>query len=169
MGKLNQTDKSLNTLRVSTLSPNNNLNSTTMRRTRALKNTAARGGKMLKMDDNVYAMRRKVMDELYNIKRRGYRIPRIEVRIVSENTDACAYAYLGQNIIHFNKKYINVKRFTQVVLHEIVHATFGIGEVVGCRLMHCTEFWLNDCSESEAWELFDKYYGKHHLDLIKNS
>ena len=82
MGKLNQTDKSLNTLRVSTLSPNNNLNSTTMRRTRALKNTAARGGKMLKMDDNVYAMRRKVMDELYNIKRRGYRIPRIEVRIV---------------------------------------------------------------------------------------
>lgn len=36
MGKLNQTEKSLNTLRVSTLSPNNNLNSTTMKESKTV-------------------------------------------------------------------------------------------------------------------------------------
>lgn len=127
-------------------------------RTRSNKNKTAFGGKMLKMDDNVYALRRKVMDVLYQIKRRGYSIPRIEVRIVDGSTEACAYAYLGQNIAHFNKNYINRKNFTQIVLHEVVHATFGIGEVVGCKLMHCSEFWNNNVSESEAWELFEKYY-----------
>lgn len=133
-------------------------------RTRSNKNKTAFGGKMLKMDDNVYALRRKVMDVLYQIKRRGYSIPRIEVRIVDGSTEACAYAYLGQNIAHFNKNYINRKNFTQIVLHEVVHATFGIGEVVGCKLMHCSEFWNNNVSESEAWELFEKYYNDTKVD-----
>jgi hypothetical protein len=127
-------------------------------RTRSNKNRAARGGKMLKMNDNTYALRRKVMDVLYQIKRKGYSIPRIEVRIVDGNTDACAYAYLGQNIAHFNEEYIGRENFTQIVLHEVVHATFGVGEVVGCKLMHCSEFWNNNVSESEAWKLFEKYY-----------
>ena len=133
-------------------------------RTRSNKNKTAYGGKMLKMDDNTYALRRKVMDVLYEIKRRGYSIPRIEVRIVDSNTNACAYAYLGQNIAHFNKKYIGFKNFTQIVLHEVVHATFGIGEVIGCKLMHCSEFWNNNVSESEAWELFEKYYNDTKVD-----
>ena len=133
-------------------------------RTRSNKNKTAFGGKMLKMDDNVYALRRKVMDVLYQIKRRGYSIPRIEVRIVDGSTEACAYAYLGQNIAHFNKNYINRKNFTQIVLHEVVHATFGIGEVFGCKLMHCSEFWNNNVSESEAWELFEKYYNDTKVD-----
>ena len=133
-------------------------------RTRSNKNKTAYGGKMLKMDDNVYTLRRKVMDVLYEIKRRGYSIPRIEVRIVDGSTEACAYAYLGQNIAHFNKNYIGRKNFTQIVLHEVVHATFGIGEVVGCKLMHCSEFWNNNVSESEAWELFEKYYNDTKVD-----
>tara|TARA_R100001463_G_scaffold11755_3_gene32795 strand:+ start:8904 stop:9551 length:648 start_codon:yes stop_codon:yes gene_type:complete len=125
---------------------------------KSLKNKTAYGGKMLKMDDNVYALRRKVMDVLYDIKSRGYNIPRIEVRIVDGNTDACAYAYLGQNIAHFNKKYVGYKNLTQIVLHEVVHATFGVGEVIGCKLMHCSKFWENKVSESESWKLFDMYY-----------
>jgi predicted SprT family Zn-dependent metalloprotease len=125
---------------------------------KSLKNTTTRNAKMLKMDDNIYQLRRKVMDVLYEIKNRGYNIPRVEVRVVSEDTEACAYAYLGKNIIHFNKKYMNVSNFTQVVLHEVVHASFGVGEVVGCRLMHCTEFWKNNVGNTEAWSLFDKYY-----------
>jgi predicted SprT family Zn-dependent metalloprotease len=125
---------------------------------RTLKNTTTRNAKMLKMDDNIYQLRRKVMDVLYEIKNRGYNIPRVEVRVVSEDTEACAYAYLGKNIIHFNKKYMGVSNFTQVVLHEVVHASFGVGEVVGCRLMHCTEFWKNNVGFTEAWSLFDKYY-----------
>jgi len=116
---------------------------------------------MLKMDDNVYALRRKVMDVLYTIKRRGYSIPRIEVRILDGSTDACAYAYLGRNIVHFNRTYMKRKNFTQIVLHEVVHASFGVGEVVGCKLMHCSKFWDNNVSESEGWKLFDKYYNDY--------
>jgi len=123
-----------------------------------LKNKTAYGGKMLKMDDNVYALRRKVMNVLYDIKRRGYAIPRVEVRVVDGSTDACAYAYLGQDIVHFNKTYMERKNFTQIVLHEVVHASFGVGEVIGCNLMHCSEFWNNNVSLTEAWKLFDKYY-----------
>ena len=36
MGKLNHIEKSLNTLRVSTLTPNNNLNSTTMSKSKTV-------------------------------------------------------------------------------------------------------------------------------------
>jgi hypothetical protein len=125
---------------------------------KSLKNTTARNAKMLKMDNEIYALRRKVMDVLYEIKGRGYDMPRIEVRVVSEDTEACAYAYLGRNIIHFNRAYMNKPNFTQIVLHEVVHATFGVGEVVGCKLMHCTNFWRNNVCESEAWRLFDMYY-----------
>lgn len=125
---------------------------------KSLKNTTCRNAKMLKMDNEIYALRRKVMDVLYEIKGRGYNIPRIEVRVVSEDTEACAYAYLGRNIVHFNKLYMNSNKFTQIVLHEVVHASFGIGEVVGCKLMHCSEFWNNNICKEDAWKVFDMYY-----------
>jgi hypothetical protein len=128
---------------------------------KTLKNTTTRNAKMLKMDDEIYQLRRKVMNVLYEIKNRGYNIPRVEVRVVSEDTEACAYAYLGRNIIHFNKKYMKVSNFTQVVLHEVVHASFGVGEVVGCKLMHCTKFWVNNIDEHNAWVLFDEYYNSY--------
>jgi hypothetical protein len=128
---------------------------------KTLKNTTTRNAKMLKMDDEIYQLRRKVMNVLYEIKNRGYSIPRVEVRVVSEDTEACAYAYLGKNIVHFNKKYMNVSNFTQVVLHEVIHASFGVGEVVGCKLMHCTMFWVNNIDENNAWRLFDEYYHSH--------
>ena len=125
-----------------------------------LKNKTARNANMLKMDDNIYQLRRKVMNVLYEIKNRGYVIPRVEVRVV-ENAEACAYAYVGKNIVHFNKAYMNVPNFTQVVLHEVVHASFGIGEVIGCKLMHCTKFWINNIDEDSSWKLFEKYYNSY--------
>lgn len=124
----------------------------------ALKNTTSYGGKLLKMNEDVYSMRRKVIDVIYEVKSKGFSIPRVEVRIVSKGTQACAYAYLGCNIVHFSEKYINDSLFTQAVLHEVVHAVFGVGEVEGCKLMHCSEFWNNKPTIDEAWTLFDKYY-----------
>jgi predicted SprT family Zn-dependent metalloprotease len=115
---------------------------------------------MSEMNDETFALRRKVMNVLYEIKKRGFNLPRIEVRIL-DHTEACAYAYLGKNICHFNRKYMIPKYeslFVQIVLHEVIHATFGVGEVIGCRLMHCTKFWQNRPTEAEAWELFEKYY-----------
>ena len=128
---------------------------------KTIKNTTARNAKMLKMDDEIYQLRRKVINVLYEVKKRGYNIPRVEVRVVSEDTEACAYAYLGKNVIHFNKSYMNRDNFTQIVLHEVVHASFGVGEVIGCPLMHCSRFWVNNINEENAWKLFNKYYKKY--------
>ena len=126
-----------------------------------LKNLASLNGTMLKMNNNTYDLRRKVMNVLYEIKKNGYNIPRVEIRILSEETDACAYAYTGKNIVHVNKEYISDKYeylFTQIILHEIVHAVFGIGQVKGCKLMHCEKFWDNKPTKEIAWKLFAKYY-----------
>jgi hypothetical protein len=126
-----------------------------------LKNKASYGGELLDMDNNVYLLRKKVMNVIYEAKNKGFVLPRVEVRIVSSNTDACAYAYLGKNIIHVNKTYTERKYdhlFTQIILHEMVHAIFGINEVVGCKLMHCTKFWENKVDIDLAWGLFEKYY-----------
>lgn len=123
-----------------------------------LKNMAAYNGSLLKMDKDTYALRKKVMDVIYEIKNKGYNLPRIEVRIVTENTEACAYAYLGKNIVHVNKKYINNTLFTQIILHEVIHAVFGVPEVIGCQLMHCSKFWDNKVDIKTAWALFGNYY-----------
>ena len=65
---------------------------------------------------------------------------------------------LDKTLYTSTKRIWGDKNFTQIVLHEVVHASFGVGEVIGCNLMHCSEFWNNDVSLAEAWKLFDKYY-----------
>ena len=130
-------------------------------KTKELKNRVSFNGRLLDMSKDTYNLRREVMKVLYEVKKKGYNIPRVEVRIVSKDTDACAYAYLGKNIVHVNETYISDKYeslFTQIILHEVVHAVFGVGEVKNCKLMHCSQFWVNRPSEETAWRLFNKYY-----------
>jgi hypothetical protein len=125
-----------------------------------LKNKTAYNGKMSKMSSETYAFRRKIMDILYECRRKGFFLPRVEVRIL-DSVDACAYAYLGKSIVHFNKKYLGEKyedMLTQIVLHEVVHAVFAVGEVEGCRLMWCSRFWRIRPTKSESWEIFGTYY-----------
>jgi hypothetical protein len=128
--------------------------------TRALKNKYSNNAKPMASGDDRYLLRRKVMDVLYLIKANGFNIPRVEVRIC-DSMDATAYAYLGKNIVHVNRQYMTEKHeymFVQIVLHEVVHAVFGVGEVVGCPLMHCSEVWNIKPSKDVAWEKFNKYY-----------
>lgn len=118
---------------------------------------------MKKMNDHTYALRRKVMDVIYEAKKKGYEIPRIEVRIVEGAKGACAYAYLGKNIVHVDERYIADKysyMFTQIILHELGHAVFGLKRVVDCRLMDCKKLWKFNTSVEEAWEIFEGYYKK---------
>ena len=128
--------------------------------TAQLKNRIARNGVNMVSSENRYALRSRVMAVIYDLKKRGFVLPRVEIRIL-ETCEACAYAYLGKNIVHFNAKYMTEKYsplFEQIVLHELVHAVFGVGEVVGCKLMHCSKFWVNKPSKDLAWELFNQYY-----------
>ena len=57
-------------------------------KTKELKNRVSFNGRLLDMNKDTYNLRREVMKVLYEVKKRGYNIPRVEVRVVSQNTDA---------------------------------------------------------------------------------
>ena len=123
----------------------------------SLKNTTAFNAKMKTMNDETYALRRKVIDCLYEIKNRGYKMPRVEVRIVTETKGATAYAYTGQNIIHVDEKWINQDIMIRT-LHEVGHAVFGLGRIDGCLMMDCGDWTRYKVNPEKIWDIFDKYY-----------
>ena len=127
------------------------------------RNKTSFGASLKKMDDHTYALRRKVMDVLYEAKRRGFNLPRVEVRIVQNAEGVCAYAWIGQNVVHVDEKYTAEKYswfLTRLVLHELGHAVLGLRKIEGCRLMDCDMKWNKTFNEAEAWELFEGYYNK---------
>lgn len=104
----------------------------------SLKNTTAYNHKLNTMNNTTYSLRRKVIDIIYEAKKL-HSIPRIEVRIVSGgNENNCGYAYLGQNIIHINEKFININplQLKHLVLHELIHAITGFNHDDNCVLMN---------------------------------
>lgn len=125
-----------------------------------LKNTPARGARMLPMSAEVYLLRRNVMNVLSEIKNRGITIPRIEVRIV-DTTHAqkglMGYAYTLKNIVHISQKWAIVPSLTLkcLVLHEVLHAVKGTQHVDGCPLMSATMQRIE--SEESIWQAFEKY------------
>jgi hypothetical protein len=122
----------------------------------ALKNKAAYDSSLLKMDSDVYSLRRRVMDVLYKLKGMGYMLPRQEVRIVQDCNGVYAYAYLGANVMHFDLiSYKCRYDFEVIVLHELVHSTFAVGRIEGCPLMDCNNI---TAGIEEAYALFDVYY-----------
>lgn len=108
-------------------------------RTQELKNRTRQGFNLNKMNNDTYALRRKVINIIYEAKNRGFKLPRIEVRIVNSDNenDVCGYAYLNKNIIHINEKWCqyNEEALTHIVLHEIVHAVTGFEHDRLCYLM----------------------------------
>lgn len=116
-----------------------------MRTTKQLKNKAIKGARVRKMDDSTYALRRRVIDIIYEAKNElranGVQLPRIEVRIVDTDPSvtACGYAYLGANVVHIATKWATHgtdAELYHIVLHEIVHAVTGFGHDENCYLMH---------------------------------
>ena len=130
-----------------------------MRTRNKFKNHTSYGYKLNKMNSDTYSIRRNVIDVLYEIKRRGYDIPRIEVRIVSEGDDNVGgYAYLKANIVHISEECAKMKNkdiLTHLVLHEVVHAVTGFRHDDNCVLMNpCIP---TDVDINKTWEAFAKY------------
>ena len=125
-----------------------------------LKNKTSFGAKLNKMDNKTYPLRREVINVLYEIKRRGFNIPRLEVRIVNGGeSDFCGYAYMNENIIHIKEDYITAdkNKLTHIVLHEVLHAVLGIGHNNDCYLMN---YCVPDgtININKTWESFAKYF-----------
>jgi len=124
-------------------------------------NKTSYGYKLNKMNDDTYALRRKVMNVIYEIKNNGYLIPRVEVRIVSEDTDTqkevCGYAYLSENVVHIAEKYAKADDniLTHLVLHEVVHAVTGFRHDDKCYLMN--PYIHANPNIKKSWKAFSGY------------
>ena len=111
-----------------------------------------------KMNDDTYKLRRQVINILYEAKRMGIKLPRINVRIGSpaaghENTLGVG----GSLNIWITKKAIDgsYNYLLHVVLHELCHAVFNTDHNEKCKLMASTIG--TPCEVQEAWGIFKKY------------
>ena len=134
--------------------------------TQKYKNVTAYGSELLKMNSSTYALRRKVIDVIYQINdwcREADlpRLPRIEVRIVTECecTDKgkiAGYAYTGNLIIHIPTDTLDFTelKFQHVVFHEVLHA-IGFPHKDKCPLMH--PYIPKKLDRDEQWYTLGKY------------
>jgi hypothetical protein len=129
-------------------------------RTYSNKNVKEGYGRNLKMNDDTYALRRQVMDVIYEVKNL-VNLPRIEVRINERPKvgNSIGLAYLNANVIfipeHLFTKF--PKYVFEVVLHEIVHASTGFEHDVKCPLMS-PSIGSKPMTKANAIKVFRKYF-----------
>jgi hypothetical protein len=126
-------------------------------------------GRNLKMNDDVYALRRQVIDIIYQAKNvlrsNGIDLPRLDVRIIENSADkpqVLGVARLKGNIIWIATKSLEKYKahLRDTVYHEIVHAVTGFGHDDNCKLMApCIN--LLPLSDDEANGLLVKYFKNH--------
>lgn len=130
----------------------------TATRTRSYHRKGGFGHTPVRMNDSVYALRRQVIDIIYEANRRlPVRLPRIEVRVVDGgDCHVAGYAWMGRNIVHIPKATFGSPDLVQVVLHEILHAVLSTEHDDDCPLMSpCIDKSLTD---EGAWDCFLGYF-----------
>ena len=118
-----------------------------------------------RMNDDTYALRRKVIEVIYEAKnmlrKEGKEMPRIDVRITDVDHKALGWAYIGLNMVYMPEQMFTNPRlktyFKEVVLHEIVHAVTGFRHDDKCPLMS-PSIGQKPMSEAEMWKHFLKYF-----------
>ena len=126
------------------------------------KNKTAKNFTNFKMNDDVYKLRRQVLNIIYEVKNMGLNIPRVDVRIGEDkNCQILGKAEMSKNIIWITSQAIskgeNVLRHT--VLHELVHTIFGINHNEKCHLMKSVQPKTIK-SKDKLLQLFKNYYIK---------
>lgn len=115
-----------------------------------------------KMDSEVYKLRRKVINLIYELKNEGFNLPRVDVRVgESKKCNVLGMAVLKDNIIWITEKAINKNEdyLRNVVYHELLHAIYGCDHDKQCPIMSPTLDKVinkNDCIK-----VFKKYYNKY--------
>ena len=116
-----------------------------------------------KMNDEVYKSRRKVINFIYELKNKGFKLPRIDVRIGnSTRCNVLAKAKLKENIIWVTQKAIDKteNELRTTVFHELLHAIYGCEHVKGCPIMSATQPDVV-ANKDKSIEIFKKYYNKY--------
>ena len=97
--------------------------------------------KNFKMNDEVYKLRRQVINLIYEVKKEFLSFPRIEVRIgEARNHNVLGVAKLSKKQIWITKRAVDMSQdaLRNIVYHEIVHAVTGFGHDEKCPLMKST-------------------------------
>ena len=115
-----------------------------------------------KMTDEVYKLRKKVINVLYELKDKGFNLPRIDVRIGQhKDCQVLGVARLNNNIIWITEKAIDKKEneFYHTVLHELLHTIYGCEHDEKCPIMASS---LNKViSKNKCLQIFKNYYKKY--------
>ena len=116
-----------------------------------------------KMTDEVYKLKRKVINILYELKNNGFNIPRIDVRIGQHNDcQVLGVARLNNNIIWITEKAIDKKEneFYHTVLHELLHTIYGCEHDNKCHIM--TPYQPKVVyNKNKLLKIFKNYYNKY--------
>ena len=111
------------------------------------------------MNAEVYALRRRVMQFIYEVKKTIPTLPRVEVRIgTSKKKEVLGQARLSQRVIWITDKALDMNddKLRNIVYHELLHAICGTEHDTECPLMEPelnTVLDKNDCL---------KYFTKHY-------
>jgi len=119
--------------------------------------------KNFKMNDEVYKLRRQVINLIYEVKKEFLSFPRIEVRIgEARNHNVLGVAKLSKKQIWITKRAVDMSQdaLRNIVYHEIVHAVTGFGHDDKCPLMKPTldGYLLN---KNECMKYLKKYIKEH--------
>ena len=96
--------------------------------------------KNFKMNNDVYKLRRQVIELIYEVKNGGGKLPRISVRIgeqTAKHKNVLGCAKMNKNQMWITKDAIDLGSDTlrNVVFHEIAHAVFNVAHDEKCPLM----------------------------------
>ena len=129
------------------------------------KNTKSKYIDNFKMDKDVYALRRQVINILYEVKKLIPNFPRIDVRV---GKSKCSDGTLGvgranQNIIWITKECINrgTDFLRNTVLHELVHTVYGFGHDERCPLME--SYAKTVLPKNDVLKIFKAYHKRFGL------
>lgn len=115
----------------------------------------------IEMNDEVYQLRREVINIIYDVKDMVDDLPRITVRVVEPKSgyeNVLGVARLEDDIIWVNKKVIEEDDYPlrQIVYHEILHGVYGIDDDKDDLLMHPTQTFPS-LTREELDHLFMKH------------
>ena len=111
-----------------------------------------------RMNNQVYQLKRDVINIIYDLKR-YVNLPRITVRITDNQDNLLGRARMNDNVIWIPENTFNSKYLYQVVLHEILHAVYGIEHNEKCELM--SAYVTKQLSKQKALDIFLGYCKKY--------
>ena len=120
--------------------------------------------KNLKMNDEVFKLRKQVMQYVYEAKALVGKMERVEVRIVDDEVGTAAKASLDVKHISITKYALNKSPaiLKRIVFHELVHTLTGFRHDKKCKLMNPDGKWIysNQLDDKELEKIFLKYMKK---------